>query len=150
MMIIDLLTNAEMYARLNSRITVGLNFLRSSDLTTMEPGKYPIDGSDIYALIQSYQTKPKESGVWEAHRRYFDIQYVVEGTEKIGYANLDALVASQPYDAENDFVLFSGHGDFLTLNAGMFAIFAPQDAHMPCIVVHEPQQVKKVVVKVRV
>jgi YhcH/YjgK/YiaL family protein len=60
------------------------------------------------------------------------------------------LAISQAYDAENDFALFKGHGDFMTMTAGTFAIFAPQDAHMPCIAIQEPQQVKKVVVKVRV
>jgi YhcH/YjgK/YiaL family protein len=149
-MIIDVLTNAEMYAGLNSRIALGLNFLKSSNFATMEPGKYEIDGKNVFALVQTYQTKPKDSGVWEAHRRYTDIQYVAEGIERIGYANLKTLTVSQPYDKENDFELFKGHGDFLTVSAGTFAIFAPQDAHMPCVAIQEPSSVKKVVVKVLV
>jgi YhcH/YjgK/YiaL family protein len=149
-MIIDVLANAEMYAKLNSRIELGLNFLKTNNFLTMEPGKYEIDGKNVFALVQTYQTKPKDSGVWEAHRRYIDIQYVAEGIERIGYTNLNTLTVSQPYDTENDFELFKGHGDFLTVNAGTFAIFAPQDAHMPGIAIQEPAQLKKVVVKVLV
>jgi YhcH/YjgK/YiaL family protein len=137
-----------MYAKLNSRIELGLNFLKSNNCSTMEPGKYEIDGKNVYALIQAYQTKPKDAGVWEAHRRYIDIQYVADGIERIGYTNLNTLTVSQPYDKENDFELFKGHGDFLTMNAGTFAIFAPQDAHMPGVAPEHAGRVRKVVVKV--
>lgn len=147
-MIIDVLENAQLYAGLHSRIELGLNFLKSNNFSEMEPGKYEIDGKNVFALVQGYQTKPRDAGVWESHRRYIDIQYVAEGMERIGYANLKTLTPSQPYDKENDFELFKGHGDFLTVNAGTFAIFAPQDAHMPCIAIQEPLQVKKVVIKV--
>lgn len=149
-MIIDVLENAQLYAGLHSRIELGLSFLKSNNFSEMEPGKYEIDGKNVFALVQAYQTKPKDAGVWESHRRYIDIQYVAEGMERIGYANLKTLTPSQPYDKENDFELFKGHGDFLTVNAGTFAIFAPQDAHMPCIAIQEPLQVKKVVIKVLV
>ena len=58
---------------------MAFNFLTKNDFSKMEAGKYEIDKSDIYALVQSYETKVKEKGSWEGHRRYLDIQYMVEG-----------------------------------------------------------------------
>jgi YhcH/YjgK/YiaL family protein len=36
------------------------------------------------------------------------------------------------------------------LDAGMFAVFFPEDAHMPCILADGPEAVKKVVIKIAV
>ena len=129
---------------------MAFNFLTKNDFSKMEAGKYEIDKSDIYALVQSYETKPKEKGSWEAHRRYLDIQYIVEGIELIGYAALGIMKPCCEYKEKEDYLLFEGKGDFFILRPKNFAIFLPQDVHMPGLAVTNPQMVKKVVVKVRV
>jgi YhcH/YjgK/YiaL family protein len=149
-MIIDTLANASCYSNLSEKIAAALDFLQKNDPADMAPGRYDIDGDAVFALVQTYDTQPQSAGKWEAHRRHIDIQYVARGIERIGYANLDRLTVSQPYSEENDFLLLEGQGNFLTVPTGTFAIFAPQDAHMPCIAVDNPQPVIKVVVKVRV
>ena len=148
-MIMDRLSHASEYVGSNKRIAAGLRYLQQTDLTKVAPGKYEIDGENVFALVQEYETKPMEKGRWEAHRQYMDIQYVAAGEERMGYTNLDHLKAGE-YDATKDFLPLEGAGDFLRMTAGMFVIFAPQDAHMPGMVVDTPKPVKKVVVKVRV
>src|SRR5574340_275000 len=111
-MIIDHLKNAALYYGMSEKFAAAFNYLKNSDLSNINPGKYEIDGSNIYALVQRYMTKPRENGFWEAHRRYIDIQYVVKGVELIGYANLDNLKAGE-YDEAKDFLPLQGNGDFI-------------------------------------
>jgi YhcH/YjgK/YiaL family protein len=74
---------------------------------------------------------------------------LVSGAEKIGYANINSLAVTEDYHESGDYLLLKGNGDIITLPAGSFAIFYPEDAHMPCLQADGKQHVKKVVVKVR-
>lgn len=160
-MIIDQLrnTNLEVYtglttnagsSGLRSRIQAALHYLQTADLANAPVGKVEIDGSRVFALIQAYNTKPRAKGFWEAHRQYIDVQYVVQGEELMGFANLAQLRAEE-YDAQRDFLPLHGEGSFIRLPAGMFTLFTPEDAHMPGMALDDqPQPVKKVVVKVAV
>jgi YhcH/YjgK/YiaL family protein len=146
-MIVDTLDNALLYFALGDGIKKGLLYLAGTDFLKLEPGRHDIEGDQLFAMVQEYQTKPLEQGKWEAHRRYWDIQYVVMGAEQIHYANLGHLSAGE-YDAEKDFLGLKGSGDQVTLREGMFAILSPQDAHMPGMAQGPSVTVKKVVVKV--
>jgi len=97
-------------------------------------------------------TKELHQGRWEAHRRYIDIQYLVSGIERIGYTPVANLALTTPYDEDKDVAFYQGHGDILTLEPGMFAVFFPHDAHMPmlCEAGGSPKQVRKIVVKIPV
>ena len=122
---------------------------KQTDFTALSPGAYAIEGSEAYAIVQHYETGPLAARRWEAHRRYIDIQFVLDGVELMGYANLDRLAAG-PYDEDKDYLLLEGDGDFFVVRAGTFVIFMPQDAHMPGRVAGVPQAMWKVVVKVPV
>jgi YhcH/YjgK/YiaL family protein len=111
---------------------------------------YDIDGDTVFALVQRYDTKPREKGLWEAHRRYIDVQFVASGIESLGWAQLGNLTETQPYSAEKDCLLLAGSGDVVTARAGDFLVFFPEDAHMPCLAHDQPSPVLKVVVKVLV
>ena len=78
------------------------------------------------------------------------MQHVASGAERMGYANIDRLKVRQPYDADKDVAIYDGQGDFFVVPAGMFTIFMPQDAHMPCLSPGEATTVRKVVIKVAV
>ena len=123
--------------------------IHQADLSSIGVGRYEVDGENLYAMVQQYNTKPKEAGVWEAHRRYIDLQYVIQGAEKIGYANLSRLTQGE-YDANRDFLPLYGEGEFLTLKNGDFVILMPEDAHMPGIAIDALLPVKKIVIKILV
>ncbi|MDI6756258.1 MAG: YhcH/YjgK/YiaL family protein [Thermodesulfobacteriota bacterium] len=148
-MIIDRIENASMYYGVNKRLAAAFDYLKNTDFSKIEPGKYEIDGSHVFALVQQYETKLKEKGRWEAHRKYMDLQYVFKGLELFGYSHLEDLKAID-YDEGKDFLTLEGQGNFFTIRARTFLILAPQDAHMPGIAVSSPQPVMKVVVKVSV
>jgi biofilm protein TabA len=123
--------------------------IHQTDFSNTPIGKYTIDGENLFAMVQQYNTKPKEQGFWEAHRRYIDLQAVIQGAEKIGYANLSQLTKGD-YDSNKDFLPLFGEGDFVTLHPGYFVILMPEDAHMPGIVIDIPIPVKKIVIKIAV
>ena len=58
--------------------------------------------------------------------------------------NIERMQVEQPYDADRDVAFFSGPGDFLTLDAGTFAIFAPHDVHMPCVAAGGSMLIRKI------
>ncbi|MBX4264242.1 YhcH/YjgK/YiaL family protein [Clostridium estertheticum] len=149
-MIINKLSNAEQYYGISQRIEKGLKYLKDTDLTNLEIGKYEIDGKNIIAVVSEYETKDIEKGKWEAHKKHIDIQFVVSGKEKIGYAYINEMKESSEYNEEKDVVFLKGEGDMLLVNEGTFAIFAPEDAHMPTINAGNRNHVKKVVVKILV
>jgi len=148
--IVDRLENAELYSGLGETLAAGLRFLQDNDVAAMAPGRREIAGEDLFAMVQEYEPKPAEQGLWEAHRRYIDIQYIARGVERIGYANVCRLAIQREYDADNDAMFLEGQGDLFMLREGMFAIFWPEDAHMPGLEAESRGQVKKVVVKVKI
>jgi YhcH/YjgK/YiaL family protein len=146
-MIIDHIKNASLYFGLHQRLAAGLCYLQSTNLDGFKPGRYELDGSNLFILISEYETKPKEAGRWEAHRRYFDIQYLIKGEECIGFSSLE-FCRRGSYDEDKDFQeIVLAEGELMTLRPGMFMILGPQDAHMPGLVSARPQPVKKAVVK---
>lgn len=145
-MIIDKLSNADLYYGLHPRIKKGLEFLIENDINSLSPGRYEIEGSDLFVVIQEYETIQIEQGRWEAHDTYTDIQYMIRGAERMGYANVGDLEVTEQH-REKDLLFLEGNGDLLLVNEGFFTIFSPQDAHMPMLYAHEPQYVKKAVVK---
>lgn len=152
-MIRDELKNAHLYEGLGAGIASALRYLRSTDLDALAPGRYEIDGKDLIAIVEEYNSKTLEQCFWEAHRRHIDVQCVVRGAEKIGYANLAALNVIQAYSEEKDFLKLgdpAGAGEFMTIRAGSFVILGPEDAHLPGLAVTTPAPTKKVVMKVRI
>jgi YhcH/YjgK/YiaL family protein len=146
--VIDQIANAYLYLALGSRIGRALEFLRHTDLASLEPGRHELDGDRIYALVSEYVSKRPDYDRWEAHRRYIDLQCLASGTERIGYAPADRLDPGT-YDDARDMLRLSGPGEFLTLRPGDFMLLWPGDAHMPGVAVDEPSPVKKVVVKIQ-
>lgn len=146
-MILDSLKNAEMYYAIGGKLEKGLKYLQETDLMALEPGRHEI-GDGCFGMVSAYETKPVEDGFWEAHRKYIDIQYVFCGAERMGYANIDSLKTSKPYVEADDLHCLEGEGDILTVHEGEFTVFAPQDAHMPGLLLDSPKDVRKIIVKV--
>jgi len=126
-------------------------FLKENDLTKAELRRYDIDGDDVYAPFSEYLTKDDTAALYEAHRIYADIQYVISGRELIGLAPLNDLKeVLEPYDAARDI-------EFMTVNQiknvratpDSFFIFFPSDIHRPGLKEGVNAPVRKVVVKVK-
>jgi YhcH/YjgK/YiaL family protein len=148
-MIFDTLDNHARYAGLGHNLPAALKFLLENDLTSLPIGRTDIDGDNLYALVQEYATKPAEQGLWEVHRKYIDVQYMVSGTERMGFANLRTMQLGE-YVPEKDFQPMRGTGSSVDVFAGAFVIFFPNDAHMPGLQTDQPETIRKVVLKVKI
>jgi YhcH/YjgK/YiaL family protein len=153
-MIYDKLENAGLYAVLGPDFARAWDLLRNSQIIHGADGKYSLEGSRIWYLIQRYQTKPANLCNFESHRKYIDIQFIVSGEELIGHSYPDQLRVLSPYDAVADKALYEGKpiAELTTvrLSGGMFGIFFPHDAHLPCLQSGATSDVHKVVIKVPV
>lgn len=149
-MIKDKLQNAKIYYNLSENLKKGLHWLESTNLMELLDGKYLIDGNKVYASVQTYDTKIDAK--YESHRNYIDIQYVINGAEKIGVTDLSNCESCIEYDPERDLEFYNivSNEEFIALTEGCFVIFYPHDAHKPSIAIKDPTTVKKVVVKVAV
>lgn len=95
-------------------------------------GTVELDGRKVYVMVQSGETAGDTAEKMELHRKYIDIQYVIDGSEGMICAIDDGRMnVVHPYDDEKDYLLVSTPAEILRLDMqpGMFAVFAPQDAH---------------------
>lgn len=150
-MVYDKLDNLEIYAGISENIRLGLEWLRDVN-PEIEKGVYELSPR-VKAIVSEYTTKEVNENGYEAHKEYIDIQYLIKGSEKICCLPLEYLKETKAYKAEID-AAFYEEGDLnpqeLFIGNGYFAIFFPQDAHMPCLKNGLSTVVKKVVVKVKI
>ena len=149
-MIIDKIENASLYFGISDRIKKALRYIQNTDFLKIELGRHDIDGDDIYALVYNYETKTPQEAFLEAHRNYIDVQYVYDGIEQVGFTPLIGQNAVKEYDVNDDYLLFKEESSLISFKKGMFAIFFPDDLHMPGICMEKPSKIKKVVVKVNI
>lgn len=149
-MILDKLDNAHRYLCHNKLFEKAFEYLANLDDDNLEIGKIEIQGDDIFAMINKYETKDINSCLLEAHEKYIDIQYIISGTELVGYVPLEGQTPTKPYNEDKDVVFYNEEVSLFKLEEKMFAIFFPTDLHMPCIKEHAGQWVTKVVVKIKV
>jgi YhcH/YjgK/YiaL family protein len=150
-MVIDTLENAALYYNLGPKFVRAFRYLSDTDFSQVAKGKYEIDGTNVIAIVNEYDTVPASGEQMEAHKKYIDVQYIVSGEELIGHDLLQGQTPSKVYDEASDYWLFGEAPSFFSkMEQGMFAIFFPTDLHMPNIRVNEATPVKKVVMKVSV
>lgn len=146
-MIVDVLENADRYAVLNRGFAEAMAFLRRPDLKDLPVGKYAIDGEHVYAMVSKNPGRRREDALLEAHEKYIDIQLVLAGTDDMGWK--PRRLCKEPsgeYDQTADVQFFLDAPEaWIATRSGAFAIFFPDDAHMPLIA---NGQLHKVVVKV--
>ena len=148
-MVFDSLSNAHLYFGLSSGISTALQFLLANNLNDMPIGKYPIQGDEIFIMVQEYDTLDAATEQMEAHRKFIDVQYMIQGTELVGHDVLHNQTISRPYNSNDDFLLVSNKPAFFSaFNQGTFMVFFPTDLHMPCIINGHSSKAKKAVIKV--
>jgi YhcH/YjgK/YiaL family protein len=148
-MIVDKTDNLKQYSPLGTKFQKAFAFITDPEIMLLDNGRYEIDGDDIYALVSEYNSKNETDGKFEAHKKYIDIQFVVKGTELIGYAPSNQQEVISNYNEEKDVMFFSGEKSFVKMDRGMFAVFFPYELHMPGIKSSVSEVIKKIVVKVK-
>ena len=147
-MIIDSLENAHLYEGLHERFPAAFAFIRSLNLSTLEVGKYEIDGRNIHAAVSEKEGVAESDAKFEAHDQYIDIQVCPAGRETLGWRpRKECTQVKVPYNEEKDVTFFSDRpSTYFDLHEGHFAIFYPGDVHAPMI---GEGPIKKLVIKIK-
>ncbi len=150
-MIYDTFEHIENYFPKDSPIHKALSFARGFD-SSQPDGRYDIEADDIYALVSSYDTSPARERRFEAHRKYIDVQVLLEGEEKIEASLETGLKPLVEYSEQKDVIFLESPpaASSIVLKPGYFGVFFPHDVHRPKCDLHGKRHVRKMVLKVRV
>ena len=149
-MIYDNLSNTEQYKGLSPDIYEGLKFLSNAN-ANIAKGVYQINPR-VKAIVSEYKTKTENEYGYEAHKKNIDIQCTLNGLERVACLPIEKMREEKPYSEETDATFYSASVPPLEMmiGDGYFAVFYPQDGHMPQLCIDYPTIVKKVVVKVQI
>jgi biofilm protein TabA len=133
LVILDRLTNADLYGPLHARFPAAFRFLRQTDLTALADGQHEIDGRALFVSVESMAGRGRAGAKLEAHRRYIDIQVAIGCTDEIGLKPVAACRDVElDYDDGHDCSLFRDPPEsWVVLPPGSFAVFFPDDGHAP-------------------
>ncbi len=146
-MIISSLDSHARYAAQFPETKGAFQYITSTKLDTLTPGKHIIDGEKLFVIVESYSGKPKSNAVLESHKRYLDIQIVLSGEESFGWKPAASCQNVKiAFNPEKDIMFYGDSPSFyFPLTAGQMALFFPEDAHAPGI---GDQAIRKLVFKV--
>lgn len=145
-MIIDRVENMEYYESILPGLKNGLKTLR--ELPSREVGRYEFEGG--FLMIQDGDTKPMDEGTFEAHRKYVDVQIMLEGCEELAWEEYSKLDSVIPYNEEKDQERLDGAKNHrILISDGMFFAAFPQDGHKAVSHTKEQHHYRKTVIKLR-
>lgn len=148
-MIYDRFENLDLYCQPGSRLHRALEVARDVARTVAD-GRMDVDGDRLYASVATYETGSREERRFEAHRRYVDVQVLLEGEEVIDVSLDQDLPALEAYDEKRDVMFMEPPRQVasLAMRPGYFAVFYPHDIHRPGCHLGEKRRVRKIVMKV--
>lgn len=148
-MILNSLNSTERVERLHPLFKKALDYIKATDFSKMEDGKYELEGSRLFVNVASLFGKKKDEVAIETHKKYIDIQMPLLGVEKIGWKpGCELQEVSVPYDEEKDIEFYVDRPTAYTkIYPGQFAVYFPEDGHAPGI---GEGNIRKVIVKIQV
>ena len=152
-MIIAQFEDLHRYDSLNPLFKKAFDWILSTDFSTLELGRVELQGKDLFANVQEYETRSVEESFFEAHRKYIDIQFLASGSEKIGWNQAKSLSELEAYNSESDFHKLSGESaQTVTIGGRTACILFPEDAHEPCLnaIEGKKEKVRKICMKVKI
>lgn len=145
-MIMDKLENFRYYQRCIPEIWDAVRFVDKVRREHLSVGRYRVGKG--FAFVQEGETRAFNDADFEIHKKYFDMQVLIEGEESWEYADAARLEVKSGYDKDTDIQWLTGSGEKIKMMPGMFYIVYPTDAHKPCCHEERPTLYRKVVVKI--
>lgn len=148
-MILATLAEADRYNPLHPLFSRAFEFLRSADLKLLAPGKHAVQGEELLAIVEHCAGRTQAAAKLECHRRYIDIQLILEGVDEMGWKPLaECQDPKTDYDEKHDIRFFNdAPSSWIATPAGSFCVFFPDDAHAPLV---SDGMIHKVIMKVAV
>ena len=149
-MVLDHTRNLDQYKCFSNNFKTAIEFIQSLELSNLAPCDLKIDGDNVFGFVKDFPLKQSENVQFEAHRRYADIQLLLEGRETIYTADTNTLAISIPYDSSCDIAFYHDGTEqtLVELVPLTFGIYFPWDAHKPCCRSGDATVSRKLVVKV--
>lgn len=149
-MIFDSIRNRENYKE-NGKIYQALCYLAEIKRWEEVFPDTVIQEGAIVANPVTFVSKEEKECMYEAHEKYIDVHYIMEGVERIATADVSSLQIKTPFSEQRDIGFYQGDesGRYL-LKPGEFMVCFPSDAHKVAMMDKTPETVKKIVIKIRV
>ena len=147
-MILDKLENAPQYFGISLNLTYALQYLmdHKEELMSQPVGIRKLT-DEVQIKFLEYDTIDSERR-WESHIEFTDVQYMISGSERIGYNHVDRMASSEKQEGK-DQIIHQGTGEKLLVPEGFFMVLFPQDVHMSKLADGAVKHVKKAAFKIR-
>lgn len=148
-MILSTLSQSDRYAALHPLFGRAFDYIRDTDLYALLPGRYNVAGDELIAIVEHVSGRTREMARLEAHRRYIDIQLVLDGDETMGWKPLaDCYNPVSEHSVDRDIRFFNdAPASWIAVPPDHFCIFFPEDAHAPLV---GSGTIRKVIFKIAV
>ncbi len=124
-------------------------YIVENDLSKASNGSYIIN-SDVFVNIFEYNTDEEENRIFEAHRQYIDLHYVISGEEMVASSYISEMDVGE-YHEDNDYLEVNGKANTKSkLKQGDLILWLPFEAHKTGIVLEKQVKVKKAVFKIKI
>lgn len=122
-----------------------------ANLQTLADGRYQIEGEKWFYNIGDSYTAPITTRHTEFHKRFLDIQLILQGEEIIRYSLTD-VNQDVAFEKKTDLFILESPilANSIYLTVGDFVTFYPGEPHQALCMVGKPQKVRKAVFKIPV
>ncbi len=149
-MIFDSLKHKDNYKHFPA-LYQALNYLDSLPSRELPAPTVVLEEGRLFCNLVTFTSKPEEQCIYEAHRNFIDLHFIVSGIERIATSDLGSLTTEVPYAPEKDIEFLKGDADgYYELKPGQFMVCFPGDAHKVAMMKDKPAEVKKIVFKLKV
>lgn len=133
-MIIDSIKNAQKYYSVHPSFGKAFEALEAINESTPNE-RITVDGDNIFINLGEYVNKNIDDCLFESHRKYIDIQYVLSGEEYIDICDEKLLKVTEDRMDTDDIAFFENTDKFsrADLAEGIFVVIFPGEAHKPMI-----------------
>ena len=148
-MIIGKLKDLNRYIGLSNEIDEAISYVLNTDLLSLELGRYELDEN---VIVNRQQYLGKTEPFAESHKDFIDLQIVLKGQEKMGYADISnsTVRVMDDYNPEIDLAKYYVDDEcFYLMSEESFALIFPEDIHRPGLKVDD-EIIEKLVVKIRI
>ena len=152
-MIITNVNNEIQNKSLAKDIRFCIEFVKKNEnkILSLVNGSYDVGYNDIKMNLGKYFTKSENEKFWESHKKYLDVQIMINGTEKVAINDIRDMEVKS-FDEEKDLTILEGDKAFdIIMKTGDVLVFFPNDVHKPELNVSENDDsgnIRKIVTKV--
>ena len=152
-MIITHVNNEIKNKSLEQDIRFCIEFAKKNEnkILSLVNGSYDVGYNNIKMNLGKYFTKSENEKFWESHKKYLDVQIMINGTEKVAINDIRDMEVKS-FDEEKDLTILEGDKAFdIVMKTGDVLVFFPNDVHKPELNVSENDDsgnIRKIVTKV--